>query len=90
MISPVYSVAKLAKLSGMSQHRLRRWIVEKRLKVYTYSGVKQLFRLEDLQAAQKAAREAEEQKREAVLGVTKQSARQQLPRKTKTIDEIFS
>ena len=87
MISPVYSVAKLAKLSGMSQHRLRRWIVEGRLEVYTYSGIKQLFRLEDLKAAQKAAREAEEQKRSPCKGATHRAF---TTRKTKTIDEIFS
>ena len=90
MISPVYSVAKLAKLSGMSEHCLRRWIVEGWLNVYTYSGVKQLFRLEDLQAAQQAAREAEKQKRQAALNVCQKASFSQLPRKTKTIDEIFS
>ena len=90
MISPVYSVAKLAKLSGMSEHCLRRWIVEGWLSVYTYSGVKQLFRLEDLQAAQEAAREAEKQKRQAAMSVRLKSSFSPTPRKTKTIDEIFS
>lgn len=84
-VSPVYSVAKLAKLSGMSEHCLRRWIVEGVLKAHTYSGTKRLFTVENLAAAQKAVRDAQEQKnnvphRRVIAPV----------RNTKTIDEIFS
>lgn len=83
MISPVYSVPKLAKLSGISAWRIRIWVVEGLLEPYTYSGSKPLFRLEDLQQAQKAAKEQKKQK--PIQPAKRFVAHQSSP----TINEIF-
>jgi hypothetical protein len=84
MIERLYTVRELAEFSGMSQNRIRIWIVNRTLRVHTYSGIKQLIRRADFEEAAECERRAREQHFALPQVQHRQTTR------SKTIAEIFA